>query len=175
MKHINYEIKARVSKEQQEIIREYLLKNKAEFKGEDNQTDTYFKVEEGRLKLRKSNLENSLIYYDREDSLEAKKSNVEIYNLMASSYLERITKQTHDVLVEVKKKREIYFIKNIKFHIDDVEGLGTFVEIEANDKSGEVSEKALEEQCDFYKYVFKIRDSDLISNSYSDMLLENMK
>ena len=50
MQHLLVEIKAYTTQSVQ--IREYLKTNNADFKGVDYQTDTYFKVNQGRLKLR---------------------------------------------------------------------------------------------------------------------------
>jgi len=175
MKHTNYEIKARTSEEKQKDIRNYLVNSATEFSGTDYQTDTYFKVPEGRLKIRKGNIENALIYYERDDGLDSKKSNVLLIDLNKSESLERITRKTHEVLVEVKKKREIYFINNVKFHIDEVENLGEFIEIEAISENDFLTEEKIKQQYDYYKNLFKIKDSDLIKNSYSDMLLEKQK
>jgi adenylate cyclase, class 2 len=73
--------------------------------------------------------------------------------------------------VVVKKKREIYYITNVKFHIDDVSGLGSFVEIEAGNISADLSQEELKQQCEFYMKEFNIRHEDLVENSYSDMLM----
>src|SRR3989338_4175717 len=74
MAHTNIEIKARSTNQDQ--IRAFFLKNGADFKGTDHQIDTYFKVENGRLKLREGNIENFLVFYEREDKEEPKQSNV---------------------------------------------------------------------------------------------------
>jgi adenylate cyclase, class 2 len=173
MNHINYEIKAKVNPEKQNLIRDYLKKNNAKFIGLDSQTDTYFKVPEGRLKIRKGNIENKLIHYERGDNLNSKKSDVLLIDLKKAQYLEKITRKTHDVLVEVKKQREIYFIDNVKFHIDNVENLGDFIEIEAISEDNSILLEKIKEQCDYYKNKFKIKKSELIKNSYSDMLLNS--
>ena len=65
MSFLNVEIKAKCR--DAGFIRDYLLSNGAEFKGIDEQTDTYFNVSVGRLKLREGNIENNLIYYERSD------------------------------------------------------------------------------------------------------------
>ncbi len=75
------------------------------------------------------------------------------------------------VLVVVDKQREIYFIDNVKFHIDNVKGLGLFVEIEAIDKDGSIGKSKLLQQCEHYMNLFNIERKDLISISYSDLLL----
>ena len=76
------------------------------------------------------------------------------------------------IKVVVKKKREIYYISNVKFHIDEVPGLGSFVEIEAGNVFADLSQEELREQCDFYMNEFGIQQEDLVENSYSDMLLK---
>ena len=76
------------------------------------------------------------------------------------------------VLVVVDKKREIYFIENVKFHLDTIEGLGTFMEIEAIDYENNIGMDKLQAQCQKYISLFEIPDTDLISVSYSDLILE---
>jgi len=58
MNILNIEIK--VKYEYPEKIEKILIKNHARFIGEDHQIDTYFQVDEGKLKLREGNIENSL-------------------------------------------------------------------------------------------------------------------
>ncbi len=66
MGHINIiEIKAHCADPQ--AIREILHSRNATFRGVDRQTDTYFKVAHGRLKLREGQIENYLVYYEREN------------------------------------------------------------------------------------------------------------
>ena len=76
------------------------------------------------------------------------------------------------VLTVVDKTREIYFIDNVKFHLDSVKDLGTFVEIEAINKEGTIEKDKLFEQCKFYLDLFKIAEDELIKVSYSDMLIQ---
>jgi adenylate cyclase class 2 len=78
----------------------------------------------------------------------------------------------HGIKVIVKKKRKIYFIKNVKFHFDTVENLGTFVEVEAIDDSGYGKVEDLKKQCMKYADLFGIKSSDYISVSYSDLILQ---
>ena len=172
MKHLNIEIKAKCDKP--ESIRNILKSKKADFKGKDHQIDTYFKVQNGRLKLRQGNIENLLIYYLRENKSGPKKSKVILLENTPNSNLKEILVQALDTLVIVDKKREIYFIDNIKFHIDKVKNLGSFIEIEVKDKDGVIGQKKLSKQCQDYLDLFKISKKDLLSNSYSDMLL-NLK
>jgi predicted adenylyl cyclase CyaB len=163
------EIKARCS--EQEKIRDILKGERADFKGLDIQTDTYFRVPHGRLKLREGNIENNLIHYDRPDQEGPKQSNVLLYRSTPDSNLKGILMKALGVLVVVEKKREIYFIDNIKFHIDTVAGLGEFIEIEAIDEDGSIGKQRLQGECEQYLDLFGVGKDDLIADSYSDLLL----
>lgn len=166
---INVEIKA-LSK-QNDHIREILKKQNADFKGMDHQIDTYFRSSSGRLKLREGNIENHLIYYEREDVDTPKQSRVILYKTYSGASIKEILEKAMGVLVVVDKKREIYFIDNVKFHLDDVRDLGSFIEIEAIDNDGSIGSEALHEQCEQYMCLFGIKKDELIAGSYSDMLL----
>lgn len=172
MSHINFEIKARCDNHGK--IREMLKSKKADFKGTDHQIDTYFKVNNGRLKLREGNIENHLIFYERENQAGPKQSNVILFENKPGSSLREILSKSLGILVVVDKKREIYFIENVKFHIDTVENLGTFMEIEAIDKLGNISKDKLQKQCQYYLNLFYISEDDLLSESYSDMILRGV-
>src|SRR4051812_43904611 len=89
-----------------------------------------------RLQLREGNIENCLVYYERENRAGPKQSDVSLFPVVPDSALKDILSQSLGVLVVVEKQREIYFIDNLKFHIDVVENLGSFVEIEAIDADG---------------------------------------
>ena len=169
MSHLNIEIKA--SCLNLDRIRDLLKSKYAVFKGIDHQVDTYFKVRSGRLKLREGNVENHLIYYERENKSEPKKSLVILYKYNPDQSLKEILTKSLGVLAVVNKHREIYFIDNVKFHLDNVVGLGTFVEIEAIDEDGSIGNEKLHEQCEYYVKLLNILKEDLIASSYSDMLL----
>lgn len=163
------EIKARCSKP--DYIRNLLLKKNADFKGIDRQIDTYFKVPNGRLKLREGNIENHLIHYHRPNEAGPKKSEVTLFKSTPGSTLKSLLTHALGILVIVDKKREIYFIDNVKFHIDQVDQLGSFMEIEAIDEDGSITQETLQEQCEFYMNLMGISSTELVTNSYSDLLL----
>lgn len=75
------------------------------------------------------------------------------------------------MLAVIDKKRDIYYLDNIKFHLDNVKQLGSFVEIEAIDYTGSIGLSKLNEQCNTYLIALGIMPTDLISESYSDMIL----
>jgi len=170
MFHLNIEIKAKSNN--QDMIRDILKLKNADFKGIDHQIDTYFTVNNGRLKLREWNIENQLIQYERDDTEWPKQSNINLFQSEPGSSLKKILLNALGLLVVIDKKREIYFIDNVKFHIDIVKDLGTFIEIEAIDDDGSIGKDRLLEQCNFYLDLFKIPEEDLVSTSYSDLLLK---
>ena len=171
MQHVNFEVKARTSR--LGAIRRWLLANHAEFRGVDVQTDTYFHLPEsrGRLKLREGNIENSLIHYRRPDNPEARVSDVALAPAADPASLKGVLERALGVLTIVRKKREIYFIGNVKFHLDELEGIGQFVEIEAIATGSHAGIETLKEQCLYYMDAWGIGTGDIAAESYSDMVM----
>ncbi len=167
--HLNIEIKAIAHDPVK--IREYLKKAEASFKGTDHQTDTYFNVHKGRLKLRQGNIEYNLIYYERENIQGAKSSDFSLVKVADGEALKATLTRALGVMKVIEKNREIYYIDNVKFHIDQVEGLGSFVEIEAGNLLDPTKlREDLQQQCDFYISALEINADDMLTHSYSDML-----
>ena len=166
----NFEFKARV--EELSSYENKLRTLNPEFIGTDNQTDTYFNVKNGRLKLREGNIENSLISYKREDIAGSKLSEVILYKHSPDEALKNILVQQLGVMTVVKKSRRIYFISNVKFHFDTIDNLGFFVEVEAIDCNGRFTTEELKEQCNRYLNFFGIDRESLADRSYSDMIKE---
>ena len=165
---LNFEFKARTT--DLDNLEKKLSALNPKFIGEDNQTDTYFNVPTGRLKLREGNIENSLIYYERENAAGAKRSDVLLFQHTPDLTLKDILIKVHGIKIIVAKRRRIYFIDNVKFHFDTIEGLGTFIEVEAIDKDGSLGIEKLKEQADKYAEFFNVKAEDFIAISYSDMM-----
>lgn len=171
MKHINIEIKAKCF--HPEKVEAFLVSAKAIFKGTDNQKDTYFHVPGGRLKLRQGNIENNLIFYRRNNQKGPKQSDFQLVPVPNPAAMNSLLEEALGIKVIVEKKRKIFFLDNIKIHLDEVPGLGSFVEIEAGNLSNPaLSVAALQQQCASLMQHFEIQEQDLIDNSYSDMLLD---
>ena len=173
MKNLNIEIKARVSGHGS--IRTFLLRHGADFRGTDRQVDTYFTVSNGRLKIREGTIESCIVHYSRPDEHGPKRCDylIEKYDPgdPALARLKELLTASLGVLAVVDKQREIYFIDNVKFHLDTVDGLGEFFEIEAIGSSGR-GEEALRRQCEDYLTWLGIPGDNLIHSSYSDMVLK---
>lgn len=170
MPYLNVEIKAICN--DPSFVRNYLVSQGASFKGIDEQTDTYFIVNNGRLKLREGNIENNLIFYNRTNQAGPKSSHFHLVKIEDAKGLKDVLERSCGLKMIVRKRREIYYIDNVKFHIDDVPGLGTFIEIEAGNILANKTEAELLDQCSFYLKEFGTKDEDLIAESYSDMLMK---
>ncbi|HOW59218.1 MAG TPA: class IV adenylate cyclase [Candidatus Omnitrophota bacterium] len=177
MNRISIEIKARCHNPAG--VRQILRGQKAVYKGLDHQIDTYFCVPTGRLKLRKGNIENALIYYKRTDQKNSKRCDAILCKLSKQgrfsarepslTVLKKLLSHALGILTVVDKKREIYFIRNTKFHIDQVRGLGKFVEIEVFGPAKQAIK--LKARCEYYQQLLGVKKRDLIADSYSDQLL----
>jgi adenylate cyclase, class 2 len=172
MAHLNVEIKARC--EDAEKVRGIMRAHGAVFRGRDRQTDVYFNMPSGRLKVRRGAIENAVIYYERPNRPGPRQSDVHLcrFSPENGSEMEALFAEMLGVRIRVVKDREIYFIGNVKFHIDAVEGLGSFVEIEAIDADGSIGRERLLEQCRRFMAILEIDERDLVEFSYSDMLME---
>jgi adenylate cyclase class 2 len=169
MNHINIEIKARCSIADR--VREIILSDNARTVGTAHQIDTYFLVSRGRLKLRESNIEDDeLIFYERENKKGPKQSDIKIIK-NPNPGIKGFLASALGILAVIDKQREIYWVGNVKFHIDQVVGLGSFIEIEAVDYEGNIGIEKLTEQCQHYLKLFGVTDPDLISESYSDLII----
>ncbi|MEJ7768534.1 MAG: class IV adenylate cyclase, partial [Chitinophagaceae bacterium] len=115
--------------------------------------------------------ENSLIYYDRKNDIGPKQSDFNVVAVTDGELLNALLTTSLGVVTVVVKEREIYFLKNVKFHLDTLQDLGCFVEIEASNKYADLQIETLRKQCEFYMQQLFIHDDDLIHVSYSDMLM----
>jgi adenylate cyclase, class 2 len=175
MKHVIYEFKARLRNERH--IRAVLEKLHPRFLGTDHQVDTYFRVPAGRLKLREGRIENALIFYQRPDARKARESKVQMIELPPGNQAKTVLATALGVLAVVEKRRQIYFVGNVKIHLDRVRGLGKFVEVEAIRKpaaqrrKAKVTSATIRRQAREFQRLFGVADSDIVPLSYADMIL----
>lgn len=169
MKRFTVEIKVQVAN--LDSIRTELNKTEAKFIGVDFQTDIYFNVPRGRLKLRQGNIENSLIYYEREDKRGPKSSDIVFQKVLPGHNLLEILGESLGILAEVKKEREIYINDHVKIHLDKVPHLGQFVEIEVFTGPSPKNENELREQCLHFMERLGLSLENTVAESYCDILL----
>ena len=138
-----------------------------------HQIDTYFKVPSGRLKKRESDGEPEgktveYIVYERPDKPSAKISEYSIYDEIGAKA--RFGNLDLPRLAVVDKKREVFLLDNVRIHLDDVKGLGKFLEFEAI-VSPSRNVRTCREQLDILIGEFKVVTGEVIAVSYCDMVL----
>ena len=136
------------------------------------QEDTFYRVNRGRLKLRRSKTDRYLIGYRRPDQSGPKHCLVNLYAYRDADRLDKVLTEALGVRVSVKKMRDVYRLENVKFHIDRVQGLGSFVEIEVLGLRGKNSVEELRKTCEKYMRLLEIQLEDLVEAAYADLLEE---
>ena len=124
------ELKARVDTLDQ--VRKRTLDLGAHHVGIFQQTDVYFNVPKGRLKLRevKGTDKAELVYYERENTSGPKRSDIFILQIEKPAVFKGLLERILEAKVTVEKLREIYRYQGTQIHLDIVERLGNFVEFE---------------------------------------------
>jgi predicted adenylyl cyclase CyaB len=134
------------------------------------QRDTFYSVLQGRLKLREFGDKTSeLIYYERPDKAGPKISKYTRTQIPDAASMRELLGQILETKATVTKRREVFLIGRTRIHLDEVDGLGTFVEFEVvltddeTDSDGERIVSVLMEQ-------LGIRQEHLIERAYIDLL-----
>jgi adenylate cyclase, class 2 len=143
----------------------------AETLGTIQQTDTYFALGDRRLKLRAiaGRPDGQLVYYERPDKGGVKESRVLLAHIEDANTVLEILRRSFPVLAEVRKTREIYMLQRVQIHLDDVKGLGRFIEFEKVLET-ESARPQDREQLESLRRYFQIADEDLMASSYSDLV-----
>lgn len=165
----NMELKARLASlaEAEMIAREIAT----EYVGREHQVDTYFYCQHGRLKLREIDEQSAtLISYCRLDDREAKPSDYRLVDVADSAALKQALAESLGVRCVVDKQRQVYRWQNVRIHLDDVTGLGAFLEFEAMLGPG-VNDDAGRRQLSELSAKFNIACGDLLPRSYGDMMV----
>lgn len=132
-----------------------------------HQTDTYYRLTEGRLKKRESaGHPTEFIFYHRENSPRARVSRFTIYSEKQAR--QHFGETELPVLVRVVKTREVYMHSNVRIHLDQVDGLGTFIEFEAL-ITAQTPERACHQSVELLKQALTPVMGELLSHSYCDM------
>lgn len=145
------------------------------------QEDTYFRVPHGRLKLRRRwsvggdgederELPSELIAYHRPDSTEAKASDYAVLALPPGTKLAEVLALAAGVDAVVEKLRTVFLYRNVRIHLDEVRGLGSFLEFEAvlDERCDEAAAHALLAELEAW---FDIRPEHRRAGSYREMVV----
>jgi len=164
------EVKARV--EDLEFVKRKLTELNAKYVGKFQQTDTYFEVPNGRLKIREiaGYSPAQFIYYEREDVKESKKSRAFILKIDQPASFKAAIKKILKVKAIVQKTREIYEFKGTKIHLDTVKGLGRFVELEKLTEENKSPTRFDRQTLDEILEILQISPTSFEKFSYSELI-----
>jgi homotetrameric cytidine deaminase len=145
----------------------------AEDRGELVQRDTYFASRTGRLKLREHERAGAeLIAYRRPDRAEPEQSGYVLAPVSDAAALCEALDAALGTAVVVAKRRRLFVWEHVRIHLDDVDGLGTFLELEALVGDGLNTLAEAERKVAHLRAELVIDDDALVAGGYSDLLLD---
>ena len=134
------------------------------------QEDTFFHAPAGRLKLRVvPHRPGELIFYRREDAAGPKMSEYYIHRTQDPASLRDTLARACGVRAVVRKRRAVYLIGRTRVHLDEVEGLGAFLELEVILEDGETGEEGQAVANDLLKRL-GVPPEDRVAGAYVDLL-----
>lgn len=138
------------------------------------QEDTFFITEKGRLKLRvlAPNL-GYLIYYERPDQDGPKRSDYSLAETRDPENLKIALSLALGVRGVIKKTRYLYMVGQTRIHLDDVDELGYFMELEVVMREGQSDAKGQAIAEDLMRSL-GVRSDALLEGAYMDLLEQRM-
>jgi predicted adenylyl cyclase CyaB len=134
------------------------------------QEDTFFNTPQGRLKLRFLSPEKGqLIYYTRPDQGGPKRSDYHISLTSDPENLKRVLELAYGIRGIVKKKRYLFLVGQTRVHLDSVEGLGQFMELEVVMQEGQ-SDAEGQAIAESLMTELGVEQSDLLEVAYMDLM-----
>ena len=133
------------------------------------QTDIFFNTAQGRLKLRILADHAQLIYYTRPDQDGPKRSDYHITRSTDPENLKRVLEFAYGIRGIVRKTRYLYVVGQTRIHLDDVEGLGQFMELEVVMQEGQ-SDAEGQNIAEELMAELGVERDDLIDGAYMDLL-----
>lgn len=134
------------------------------------QDDTFFHCPGGRLKLREfADGRGELIHYVRADDAGPKVSEYSIAPTHAPALLRETLARAFGILGRVAKRRRVYLSDRTRIHLDQVEGLGAFVELEVVLREAESAEEGAAVAREVMERL-GIADARLVTGAYLDLL-----
>jgi len=134
------------------------------------QEDIFFVTAKGRLKLRLlAPGRAQLVYYERPDQGGPKRSNYHIFTTDNPEDLKTALSLALGVRGVVRKTRSLYMIGQTRLHLDEVEGLGNFMELEVVLRPGQSDADGRVIAGDLMAKL-GILSADLVEGAYIDLL-----
>jgi predicted adenylyl cyclase CyaB len=137
------------------------------------QVDTYFATRAGRLKLREiEGARAELIPYLRDDVAGARRSDYRVIPVSDGPGTRRLLSELLGVHRVVRKRREVLLWRNVRVHLDRVETLGSFLELEAVFDGSAESERAQHDACAQLLRELGLSHEPCIPGSYESLLAD---
>ena len=134
------------------------------------QQDTFFPCASGRLKLRRLAADRGeLIAYRRDDVAGTKQSDYLLYRTAEPAALRGVLAEALGTGKVVTKTRLLYLVGQTRVHLDEVEGLGTFLELEVVLTEGQAAEEGHRVAREIMA-ALEVREEDLVEGAYADLL-----
>lgn len=164
----NIEIKARIESVEAMAARVAALADQGPIAIE--QDDTFFVCAAGRIKLRAfSSTEGELIFYRRGNQAGPKESRFVISPTGAPDSLRQALSLAYGTAGRVRKHRTLYLVGRTRVHLDRVEGLGEFLELEVVLAEGE-SPDAGAKEARALMMALGLAADQLVDEAYVDLL-----
>ena len=136
------------------------------------QDDTFFRCESGRLKLRAfSATDGELIFYRRADQAGPKESFYVRSSTTEPAVLRELLTLAHGPAGRVRKQRTLYLVGRTRVHLDRVDGLGDFMELEVVLQDEEPVEAGIREAHALMERL-GVHASQLVETAYVDLLAQ---
>lgn len=165
----NIEIKARI----EDVGRTHQLVAGVADRGPETlqQTDTFFKVDSGRLKMREfGDGMAELIYYHRPNQTGPKESLYQRTPVSNANAMRRLLSKTLGIVGCVRKTRTVFWAGRTRIHLDDVQALGNFLELEVVLREQEQLNVGVREAEDLMARL-GIEEDSLVPDAYLELLL----
>lgn len=134
------------------------------------QRDTFFRCDTGRLKLRELGTGVAeLIFYARPDVPGPKQSDYEITQVTDPESLKAVLSRALGVTHVVEKTRVLLRVGQTRVHLDSVDGLGDFLELEVVLRPDQTAAEGQAIAADLMRRL-GVRETDLCSGAYADMV-----
>jgi len=134
------------------------------------QEDTFFNTEKGRLKLRVLAPDlGYLIYYERPDRDGPKRSEYHLAKTNEPENLKTALTLALGVRGVVRKTRYLYMVGQTRIHLDEVDGLGYFMELEVVMREGQSDAEGQAIAEDLMRRL-GVREEALIEGAYMDLI-----
>ncbi len=166
----NVEVKARIEAEQFDSLRQRAREIATDGPIELVQTDTFFFSKTGRLKLREfPDGTGELIFYERPDRTGPKSSEYVLADCTEPANVKAALESSNGILGVVKKHREVFLVDKTRIHLDQVNDLGTFLELEVVLGETDTAEQGEEVSREILGQL-NVSASQLVSGAYFDLL-----